>query len=241
MLQIENKPLFINQMFTRIAKKYDFLNNIMTFNLHQIWKKQAIESASVNIPYLKHAKVLDLCTGTGDMAQMWAKKPQVSKVMAIDSCPPMLEEAEKRQRKIKEPWATKITFMPGDALELPFPDDNFDAISVGFGLRNVADLSRAIQEIFRVLKPGGFIVSLDLGHPEQPFIQNIYKNIFLNFIPLLGSIFAGDKLAYRYLVDSLETWPKQKELSQMFWHQGFTRSYFKDLMFGTIALVVAQK
>jgi len=240
-LQIENKALFINQMFTRIAKKYDFLNSLMTFNLHQTWKKQAVEAASVNIPYLKNAKVLDLCTGTGDMALMWSKKPQISKVIGLDYCGPMLEEAEKRQKRSKDSSSTKINFMLGDALELPFPDNNFDAVSVGFGLRNVGDLNRAIDEIFRVLKPGGFIVSLDLGHPEQPMIKKLYEGIFLKIIPILGSVFASDKLAYRYLVDSLYTWPKQKTLSQMFWDKGFTRSYYKDLMFGSIALVVAQK
>jgi len=213
----------------------------MTFNLHQHWKKEAIECASVNIPYLKQAKVLDLCTGTADMAIMWAKKAQVAQVFAVDSCEAMLLEAEKRQAKLADDCKHKITLMPGDALELPFPDNNFDVISVGFGLRNVADLNQAIREIFRVLKPGGFIVSLDLGHPEHPSVIKFYKNFFLKLVPLLGMIFAGDKLAYRYLVDSLETWPKQKELSQMFWDKGFTRSYYKDLMLGTIAIVVAQK
>ncbi|NQY79820.1 MAG: bifunctional demethylmenaquinone methyltransferase/2-methoxy-6-polyprenyl-1,4-benzoquinol methylase UbiE [Candidatus Caenarcaniphilales bacterium] len=237
----QDKSTYINSMFGRIAKSYDFLNAVMTLNMHKLWKRDAINKASVNMPYLKKAKILDLCTGTGDMAFMWAEKPQVAKVMAIDSCLPMLERAERRQIKSKATNADKITFMEADALQLPFQDNNFDAITVGFGLRNVKDLDLALSEIHRVLKPEGFIASLDLGHPESGFVDSFYRGVFLKLMPLLGQVLAGDQAAYKYLIDSLETWPKQKDLSQMFWDKGFTRSYYKNIMFGTTAIVVAQK
>ncbi|MCH2226610.1 MAG: bifunctional demethylmenaquinone methyltransferase/2-methoxy-6-polyprenyl-1,4-benzoquinol methylase UbiE [Candidatus Caenarcaniphilales bacterium] len=237
----EDKSGYINNMFARIAKSYDFLNLMMTLNMHKLWKKQAIDAASVNIPYVKKAKILDLCTGTGDMAFEWSKKLQVSKVMAIDSCIPMLERAERRQIKSKKSNSDKITFMEADALALPFPDNHFDAVTVGFGLRNVNDLDLALAEIYRVLKPEGYIASLDLGHPESGMVESFHKGVFLKLMPLLGQIFAGDKAAYKYLIDSLETWPKQKDLSQMFWDKGFTRSYYKNIFLGTIAIVVAQK
>ena len=184
----EDKSEYINTMFARIAKNYDFLNALMTLNMHKLWKQDAISKASVNMPYLKKAKILDLCTGTGDMAFMWAEKSQVAKVMAIDSCVPMLERAERRQIKSKHVYADKITFMEADALQLPFQDNNFDAVTVGFGLRNVKDLDLALSEIHRVLKPEGYIASLDLGHPESGFIDSIYRGFFLKLMPLLGKL-----------------------------------------------------
>ena len=237
----EDKPTYINNMFARIAGRYDFLNAIMTANMHKLWKTEAVSRASVNIPYLKKAKALDLCTGTGDMAFMWAEKPQVVKVTAIDSCVPMLERASKRQKKSKNASVDKVNFIEADALNLPFPDNSFDVVTVGFGLRNVGDLDRAISEIHRVLKPEGYISCLDLGHPESGLVDSLYKGIFLKIMPILGQIFAGDQSAYKYLIDSLKTWPRQKDLSQMFWDRGFSRSYYKNIMFGTTAIVVAQK
>ncbi len=231
-----DKANYIRDLFGRIATKYDLLNDLMTLNMHKGWKKQVIKSC----PVAKGAIVLDLCTGTGDMAFIWAAKPEVAHVLAVDSSKEMLDVARQRQAKLPKKIAAKIKFQEADALILPFEVDSFDAVTVGFGLRNVADLSKAINEIKRVLKPGGYAASLDLGHPKIPMVSGLYQNIFLKLIPSLGAGIARDKNAYQYLVDSLKTWPKQKDLTDMFWNQGFSRAYYKDLMLGTIAIVTAR-
>ena len=239
--QGENKVSYIQNLFSNIAGSYDLLNDLMTFFLHKKWKRKCIESASPNIEYNNKVKVLDLCTGTGDMAFMWSENPKVIKAIGLDSCVPMLDVAEQKLNKENPDLKEKLYFMEGDALALPFQENYFDAITVGFGLRNVSNLDKSIEEIYRVLKPGGFIASLDLGHPESKSFYNFYKNVFLKLVPVLGAIFAGNQSAYDYLVNSLDYWPTQKELSQKFWDAGFSRSHYKNLMFGTIAIVIAQK
>jgi demethylmenaquinone methyltransferase/2-methoxy-6-polyprenyl-1,4-benzoquinol methylase len=112
------------------------------------------------------AKVLDLCTGTGDIAEIWIKNPNVSEVIGLDSCAPMLQVGYKNLERKYNGAPPKLKMIEGDALEIPFPANYFDAVTVGFGLRNVSDLVKAIQEIHRVLKPGGIVASLDLGHPK---------------------------------------------------------------------------
>ncbi len=234
-----DKANYIRDLFGRIAGKYDLLNDLMTFSKHRDWKKQTIKSC----PVAKGAVVLDLCTGTGDMAFMWAEKPEVAKVIAVDSSLPMLACARERLSKLakrKPKIAAKIEFKEADALMLPFDSNSFEAVTVGFGLRNVADLQKAISEINRVSKAGAHVASLDLGHPSHGLISGVYRNIFLKLIPSLGAGVARDKNAYQYLVDSLKTWPKQKDLCEMFWKSGFSAAYYKDLMFGTIAIVTAR-
>lgn len=231
-----DKAKYIRDLFGRIAAKYDLLNDLMTLSMHKDWKKQTVKSC----PVAKGSVVLDLCTGTGDMAFIWAAKPEVARVIAVDSSKPMLDVARARQAKSANKIAEKIEFIEADALMLPFEPKSFDAITVGFGLRNVADLTKAIAELKRVAKPGAHVSSLDLGHPKIPVVSGLYRNIFLRFIPSLGAGIARDKNAYQYLVDSLKTWPEQKQLTDMFWQQGFSRAYYKDLMLGTIAIVTAR-
>ncbi len=234
------KQEFIHKLFSRIAAKYDLLNDVMTLSLHRQWKLLLVKEASAKINS-KGAKVLDLCTGTGDIAELWIQNPYVTEVIGIDSCAEMLQVGYKNLEKKYNGPPPKLKMMEANALEIPFPENYFDAVTVGFGLRNVSDLVKVIQEIQRVLKPGGIIASLDLGHPRIPLIDTLYKNIFLKLIPYLGSGFAGDKAAYEYLVNSLNNWPRQKDLAQGFYDLGFKRSYYKDLMMGAIAIVAAEK
>ncbi|MDA0772061.1 MAG: ubiquinone/menaquinone biosynthesis methyltransferase [Cyanobacteria bacterium] len=235
-----DKPKFIHNLFSRIAGKYNLLNDVMTLSLHRQWKKQAVAIAAKAIKR-KDAKVLDLCTGTGDIAELWIANPAVKDVIAVDSCAQMLQVGyQQLEQKFKGP-PPKLQMIEADALSLPFEDNSFDAVTVGFGLRNVNDLLKACEEIKRVLRPGGILVSLDLGHPSIPLVDWLYKNILLKIIPIIGMLFAQDKAAYQYLSDSLKTWPLQKELSQGLYSLGFTRSFTKDIMLGTIAIVAAEK
>jgi demethylmenaquinone methyltransferase/2-methoxy-6-polyprenyl-1,4-benzoquinol methylase len=238
---VEDKEQFIHKLFSRIAQNYDFLNDMMTLYMHRNWKRQLIKIAGSGIKIPKGARVLDLCTGTGDIAEMWIDDPRVTEIAAIDSCAPMLTTGYAKLQKKYGVNPPKIHMIEADALEIPFEDNYFDAITVGFGLRNVKDLDKAIMEILRVLKPGAVFASLDLGHPYIPLIDGVYKNLFLKLVPVLGSSLANDKAAYEYLVNSLETWPSQRQLSDALYRFGFTRSYYKDLMLGAIAIVVGEK
>lgn len=234
-----SKEFFIKSLFGRIAKRYDLLNDLMTFSLHRIWKQKTIKSCDLS--KISNAKILDLCTGTGDLAFMWARQTRVKEVIGIDTCVPMLEEARVKLTKQNNYIRPKIKFVEGDTLDLPYEDEYFHAVTIGFGLRNVEDLQKALTEIKRVLKPGGYVACLDLGHPHIPLVDMLYKKIFLKLVPILGSQIAHDKDAYQYLVNSLKTWPSQRELSQIFWDMGFKRSYYQDLALGTVAIVVAEK
>jgi demethylmenaquinone methyltransferase/2-methoxy-6-polyprenyl-1,4-benzoquinol methylase len=240
-VQVEDKEQFVHKLFSRIAKNYDFINDIMTMYLHRSWKRQLINISGSGIKLSQGARVLDLCTGTGDIAEMWISDSRVSEIAAIDTCAPMLTTGYAKLQKKYGPNPPKIHMIEADALEIPFEDNYFDAVTVGFGLRNVKDLDKALMEILRVLKPGAVFASLDLGHPYIPFVDGVYKNLFLKLVPVLGSSLANDKAAYEYLVNSLETWPSQRELSETLYRFGFNRSYYKDLMLGAIAIVVGEK
>lgn len=241
MQKIENKELFVHRLFSRIAGKYDYLNDLMTLFLHRAWKRSLVKHAAQGLQDLKSARVADLCCGTGDIAELWVKDPRVKEIIAIDSCAAMLQQGYTKLEKKYQGPPPKIHMVEADALAIPAEDNSFDAVTIGFGLRNVSDLDLAIEEIYRVLKPGAFFASLDLGHPSLPVIGWLYKKIFLKFIPFLGSIFAKDKAAYQYLIKSLDTWPTQKQLTQGLYKFGFKRAYYKSLLLGTIAIVVAEK
>jgi demethylmenaquinone methyltransferase/2-methoxy-6-polyprenyl-1,4-benzoquinol methylase len=233
----KNKEKLVNDLFTRIANNYDRVNNMMTFFFHYAWKQKAINECKLKS---RGSTVLDLCTGTGDMAFMWTKNEKVAEIYAIDTCDEMLDIAKAKLKKRPEDQS-RVQFAHGDALDIPFEDNTFDAITVGYGLRNVSNLKHSLKEIKRVLKPGGCIASLDLGHPPFPMINKLYKKILRASIPKLGSSQANDQAAYQYLVESLDNWPDQRTLSQMFYDEGFSRSYFKDIFLGSMAIVVAEK
>ena len=236
---MENKADYIKDLFSRIAKNYDGLNDVMTGSLHRQWKQRLVKHAAQNLS--PNAKVLDLCTGTGDVADIWMQYPEVTQVHALDSCLPMLEAGMKKLSEKYQGVPPKLQMLEADVTELNYPHQEFDAVTISFGLRNVADADKCISEIYRVLKPGGYFACLDLGHPPIKAVNWLYQNLFLRLIPGLGAAFAGDKDAYQYLVDSLQTWPPQWTLSEAMYDFGFKRSYYRNIMLGAISLVVAQK
>ena len=238
---MQNKESYVHNLFARIAEKYDLINDVMTGSLHRHWKKTLVNHAAQALEGKSNARVLDLCTGTGDIADLWIQDDRVAEVIGIDSCAPMLESGYKKLSKKYGGTPPKLKMLEADAMELMYPHDHFDAVTVSFGLRNVSDADKCLAEVYRVLKPGGYFACLDLGHPPIPAIDWLYKKLFLQLIPGIGSQFAKDKAAYQYLVDSLKTWPPQWVLSEALYEFGFQRSYYKNLMLGAIGLVVAEK
>lgn len=208
----------IKEMFDSIASRYDLLNNLISLLQHKRIKKHAIKT----IPLPEGAKVLDLCTGTGDIAILLSKIHKNISITAADFSEKMLEIAKKRASK-----HPNISFMQADAMNLPFENETFDAVFISFGLRNLPDTEKALQEIKRVLKTGGYFVNLDTGKPKG-LVSLPFKLFFFGLVPLLGS-------AYKYLPESTKAFPSQQRLVEMLEKLGFTDVKNHDYIFGAIA------
>ena len=214
---------YIQDMFTRIAKRYDLMNRLMTGGQDIRWRKRVIEIARIN----KHASLLDLGTGTGDLAREALSQFPRAKVIAADFTHEMMRVGQKRG---------PLNFSAADALRLPFNDYSFDAVVSGFLMRNVIDLQKALEEQYRVLKHGGRIVVLDTTPPKKnilfPFIW-----LHMHFIvPTLGGLLAGSRAAYRYLPETTEGFVTAEEMATRMAIAGFKKIDFQRLMFDTIAI-----
>ena len=186
-------------MFDRIAQVYDLLNTVMTAGLHHRWRERAADLARVG----PGARVLDVATGTGDLAIELARRVAPGgEVVGSDFSEAMLARARRKPK----PAGAELRFEWGDALELPFADGAFDAATVGFGARNFSDLSRGLEEMVRVVRPGGRVVVLEFTSPTRPPLSIFYSLWFDRVVPLLGRL-AGDPDAYSYLPDSVKRFP----------------------------------
>jgi len=227
----DNKREFVCHMFDNIAGDYDMMNEIMSFGMNRSIKKQVIK----NVPLKSDAKILDICSGTGDIAVFLAKYFNISgKITGIDFSKNMLDIAREKAKGIDN-----IEFVQGDALNLPFDDETFDACFIGYGLRNLVDLKKGISEMKRVTKKGGYVVNLDLGKSKGLF-NFVFRLYFFNVVPAFGKIFHGDYTPYRYLPESNEKFPSQDELVGIFRELGFSEVKNYNYVFGTIAQQVAK-
>ena len=233
---IDDKALYVNQMFAEIAHRYDLLNNLMTFGLHNKWKEKTIDLAvkEVNNPKL----ALDLCSGTGDLAIILSKKVPEIKITCVDNCSEMLNLAK---GKIKTLKIENIDFQLADSENLPFYSWSFDLVTMGFGLRNLVNKEQCLKNIFGFLKPGGVFACIDLGYPSNHLWQKLYFFYFYNLTPKIGELFAKNKDAYTYLPGSLKTWYRQEELKDLILKTGFKKCYFKNLLGGAVAIHIAVK
>lgn len=221
----------IQKMFDNISSSYDKLNNIISFGRHLKAKRQAIGNVGLKSDF----KVLDLCTGTGDIAIYVAKEiVKDGFVIGADFSQKMLEIAKNKAQGIKN-----LTFVKADALELPFMDGEFDACFISFGLRNVTDLRKCLKEMKRVTKPGGFVVNIDTGKPKglTGFVYNLF---FFHVIPLLGLIFSKQFSPYKYLPESTRKFPSPAELVKIFEETGFKNIQRHDYLFGAISEQIGQ-
>ena len=186
----------VEAMFDRIASVYDLMNSVMTAGMHQRWRERAVDLA--NSP----SRALDVATGTGDLAI--ALQQRGAKVVGIDFSEKMLEIARGK--------APGIEFRAGNALALDFPDDEFDAATVGFGARNFDDLDKGLSEMARVVKPGGRVVVLEITNPQKPPLSTFFHFWFDSVVPMIGR-FAGDPDAYEYLPNSVKRFPGPQDLA----------------------------
>lgn len=234
----EDKKIYVNELFSKIAKKYDLLNNLMTFGNHLRWKEYAIKLALKEINYPN--KVLDLCSGTGDLAIILNKYCPNTKIICMDNCREMLSIANVR---IKSLNTENIILDLTDIENISYGNkpSSIDMITVGFGLRNIVNREKCIQDSFNILRKNGVFACIDLGRPTNHIWNKIYSFYFFNLIPKVGEIFAHDKEAYLYLTQSLLTWYKQDELKDLFLKYGFRKSYYKNILGGAVAIHIAVK
>jgi demethylmenaquinone methyltransferase / 2-methoxy-6-polyprenyl-1,4-benzoquinol methylase len=223
----------VRGMFDRIAGVYDLMNSAMTAGLHHQWRERAVDRAQVG----PGSDALDLCTGTGDLALALRRRigPD-GRVVGSDFSEPMLELARRKSGDEGLP----VEFGWADALELPYGDGSFDAVTIGFGARNLADLDRGLSEMARVLRPGGRLVILEITRPQREPLASFYSLWFDRLVPVIGSL-AGDPDAYSYLPDSVRTFPDPEHLAGMIDAAGFAEIRWLLLAGGIIAIHSATK
>jgi demethylmenaquinone methyltransferase/2-methoxy-6-polyprenyl-1,4-benzoquinol methylase len=220
-------------MFSRLAGRYDLLNDVMSFGLHRRWKRDAVNLALDG--RAGSARVLDLCCGTGDLAFL-AGGSGGATVVGLDFTLPMLDVARSRRPQA----GARPAFAQGDAMRLPFPDARFDAVTMGYGLRNVADPLGCLVEVRRVLRPGGRVVVLDFGKPPHPFARALYDGFLRVAMPAVGWLFHGDPDTYAYIPESLERYPAQRGVLELMERAGLSGARFEDRMLGTMGLNVGE-
>lgn len=223
-VNVEKHPARVRDMFARIAPRYDLINRLMTGGMDIRWRREVVHLARLT----PRASLLDLGTGTGDLARAALTHSPQARVTAADFTLEMM-----RAGKTKNGG---LNFSSADALKLPFKDKTFDAVVSGFLMRNVVDIQEALKEQHRALKPGGRIVILDTTHPKKNILSPFIKFHMRVVIPALGGLLSGAREAYTYLPDSTERFLTAEELSVRMLAAGFKRVNFKRLMFGTIAI-----
>lgn len=224
----------VAEMFDRISHKYDFLNRLLSLGIDKIWRKKAIQSLSTHAP----KTILDVATGTGDFA-IASLKLNPTQVIGVDISAGMLE---KGQEKIKEKQLNDIiTLTLGDSEHLPFENDQFEAITCAYGVRNFEDLRKGLREMHRVMKPGGKLAILEFSKPKVFPVKQFYDLYFRYILPRVGKMFSKDSRAYTYLPESVKVFPEGQEFIAILEECGFKNAQQRPLTFGITTLYNAEK
>ncbi len=232
MNETEAKARAVRRMFGEIAPRYDLLNRLLSGGVDQRWRRLAVRLALEKKP----RRILDVATGTGDVALLLKKARPEAAVTAADFTPEMLELARAKAERA----AAEITFVEADALALPFADGSFDALTVAFGFRNFADYRRGLAEFYRVLAPGGRAVILEFPPPPRGLLGRLYSFYFNGVLPWIGGVISGRPEAYRYLPNSVASFPEPQRLAEMMREAGFRVGY-RVLTGGIAAIHVGDK
>jgi len=230
----EQRAQKVHDLFTRIARRYDFLNDLQSLGWHRNWKRRVATLAGVT----PGCRALDLCCGTGDLALALAQRG--AETTGLDFSPPMLEIAAARQRHFTSP-PLPLKFMPGDALQLPFPDHTFDIVTVSYGLRNLTSWERCLDEMFRVARPGARLVVLDFGKPVNAVWRWVYFMHLRLSVPLIGWLFCGSARAYAYILESLKNYPAQAAVAAKMRELGLKNIRVINLLGGAMAINYGEK
>ncbi len=223
----------VNQVFARVADRYDLMNDLMSGGLHRLWKADLI--AWLSPPKDRAFRLIDVAGGTGDIAMRFleAAGPDAEAVIC-DISGEMMDAG--RQRVEGAAFARRLSFVQGNAEALPFPDRSFDAYTIAFGIRNVTDRARALAEAYRVLRPGGRFLCLEFSQVQAPFLDSVYEMYSFHVIPRIGQTVAGDRDAYQYLVESIARFPDQESFAEEVRAAGFARVQYRNLTGGIAAI-----
>lgn len=225
----------VADMFNSIAFRYDFLNRFLSGGIDMYWRKRAIRELKALDP----SRILDVATGTADVAIMMTRYLHPEKITGIDISTGMLEIGRKKIERLK--LNDKIELLPGDSESLTFPDNTFDAVTVAFGVRNFEHLEKGLQEMLRVLKPGGRLVVLEFSKPKQRSFKSLY-NIYLRLVaPGIGKWISKNREAYQYLNESVKAFPEGNEFIEILNHTGYRNTSLKTLSLGICSIYCGSK
>lgn len=228
---VSEKASRVREVFDSVANKYDLMNDLMSFGIHRLWKRQAIELSGVRQGH----RVLDLAAGTGDLsARFSGLVGDDGLVVFSDINASMLLVG--RERMEDKGRVGNMRYVQADAQHLPFPDNHFDCVTIGFGLRNVTDKQLALNAIFRILKPSGRLLVLEFSKPTNKALEKVYDLYSFNLLPKIGKLVTDDEESYRYLAESIRMHPDQETLKAMMEHAGFERCDYFNLTGGVVAI-----
>ena len=225
----------IAAMFDRISPKYDRLNHLLSFNIDKVWRRKTARAVAKKYP----TSILDLATGTADLAIALAKRNPQAHIMGMDISEKMLDIGKEKVRK--QGLESQIDLRPGDAASLPFDDNSFDAVTVAFGVRNFESRDKGLDEIQRVLKPDGQAFILEFSMPERFPMKQLYRFYFKHILPKIGKHISKDPGAYTYLPQSVEAFPKPEEFLRILGNNGLKSGSARRFSFGIATLYIASK
>lgn len=226
-----SREAYVHRLFSSIAYRYDLMNTTLSFNRDKYWRKFVVSRCNLQ----SGGRCLDVCCGTGMLSLLMAKAVgSEGEVVGIDFCKNMLIRADENIKQ--SPSEGKIRLVHGNALNLPFEDNSFDCATIGFGLRNVSDIIKTLEEMVRVVRPGGKVVSLDLSKPSAPVFKQVYYFYFNWIVPLLGRMGIGLSGPYSYLPESLKNFPHQSQIARLFSSTGLVNVCYHELTGGIVTV-----
>ncbi len=226
-LRYEDKSKLVKKVFNKVYDKYDLMNDIMSLGTHRMWKKNLVSWINPK----KNNKIIDVASGTGDIAKLCSKITNNScEIVCVEPNEKMLREGKNKLRSFNN-----IKWEMSSAESLPFEDETFDYYAISFGIRNVTNLKKSLNEAYRVLKKGGRFFCLEFSKVENEILKFIYKN-YSKFIPTVGKIVTGDEMPYKYLVQSIEKFYNQQDFSNKLFDLGFTNVEYRNLTNGIAAI-----
>ena len=224
------KAGMVHGVFSRVANRYDIMNDLMSGGVHRLWKDAMMDWLAPR----PGQSLLDVAGGTGDIAFRFLKRAPGATATVLDLTTPMLDEGRKRADAAN--LADRLDWITGDAMALPFPDRSFDVYTISFGIRNVTRIGDALAEAYRVLKPGGRLMVLEFSRIPNDLLQKAYDLYSFNVIPVMGQVVAHDRASYQYLVESIRKFPDQESFAGMVRDAGFGQVAYRNLTMGVAAL-----
>ena len=225
-----DKAGMVHGVFTRVASKYDIMNDLMSGGMHRLWKEAMMDWLAPR----PGQRLLDVAGGTGDVAFRFLGRASGAQAVVCDMTEAMLIEGRKRAEADR--MSERLDWVAGDAMALPFADATFDTYTISFGIRNVTHVGDALAEAYRVLRPGGRLMVLEFSQIPNDLLQRAYDLYSFNVIPVMGQVVAGDRDSYQYLVESIRKFPDQETFVSMIRRAGFDQVKYRNLTMGIAAL-----